>query len=145
MKKFHLLSQLLFLKGQNHGKLNISSYSVREFKECCCYQTLAPIILNDHLGGPSVLEGWLGFPSGIGQIPHLCSLMWGSRGQAALVSSMWLGCWCHQSRRQSPWYVISELQAASHLVSGWPGCLVFQSEPLPSQNQDSCSPLKEEG
>lgn len=56
-----------------------------------------------------------GFPSGMGQTLHHCSLMWGSSGHAALVSSMWLGCWWHQSWRQSlsrMWFQNSRQEAA---------------------------------
>lgn len=92
----------------------------------------------------------LGFPSGIGQKPHLCCLMWGSKGQGVFPFIAPLGCACSLSIsvirvgcKASGTY-LQRAPGRSHLVPGWSWCLILLSGSLTSYNPDFCSLLKEE-
>lgn len=145
MTKFSLTSELLLLKGQNHGKLSVYRYPVREFKEFCYIRHL---LLYDHptLDEPAILRDcdWvsqegkdrflisapLGREAG-DRVSSSSSIFQGrARGLAVSVIRVKYKAFrmCPQSPRQ---------EVGS-------GCLVLQSGSLTSHNLDSCNFLKEE-
>lgn len=146
MRKFSLTSELLLLKGQNHGKLSIYRHPVREFKEFYC---IGHLLLYDHptLGEPAIL-GDCGCVSQVGKDRLLISAPLGREEAGDRVSS---SSSILQGRARG--LAVSAIRVryeASRICLQSPrqevgsGCLVLQSGSLTSHNLDMCNLLREE-